>query len=335
MSISGNGNLVTIRGFPALTVVANALYIAENPKLRAVDIGGSLASLGDVFVALNPRLKTFEGLESLSIVGGDLTFIANERIEELNGAALAEVDGNLVLSGLPALNAADFPLLRSVKGTWSINLTALESLAGFSALEHVGDTVALTSNPKLEGFTMNGSFAAIGAVLIYDNPALKRIEGTPSVRLSSMTEVAIARNTVLRSLDGFVNVKELGGLTLAENAALQHITAWDALQSVGKSPGLRILRNPALADFGTFLSSLESASDVWIFGNLSLSPNLVEDLSEGITSEKTARIGDNMGEATVFDPCLWPEDFVCDADMNAFGEQGTELCLVDAEDCGD
>lgn len=335
MSISENGDLVTIRGFPALTEVTNALYIAENPNLTVVEIGGSLASLGDFFVALNPRLTTLEGLESLSVVGGDLTFLANEAIDGVHVAALAEVGGNLILSELPELDVAEFSVLRSVKGTWSVNSTALESLTGFPALEHVGDTVALTSNPKLEEFTMNGPFAAIGAIIIYDNPALERIHGTASVRLNPMTEVSVARNTGLRRLDGFANVNELGGLTLAENGNLQYITALNGLQRVGNSPGLRILRNPVLADFGTFLSGLNSASDVWIFGNSSLSPALVEELIERSPGEeRMARIGDNMGEATALDPCLWPKDLICDADMDAFGQRGTELCLTDSEDCG-
>ncbi|PCC70657.1 hypothetical protein SAMN02745121_05457 [Nannocystis exedens] len=70
-----------------------------------------------------------------------------------------------------------------------------------------------------------------------------------------------------------------------------------------------------------------------MYGNVSLLPATVDSLLARIIVGGDIRVGDNLGEDTVLDPCPWPGDGICDAAQGWLG-RGTELCVIDLEDCG-
>lgn len=333
LSISSNEDLAVIHGFPALESLGGAIYIGENPNLVAADLVPEIATVDTIFVALNPRLSTLQGLKSINSVTGDLIIRNNASLTTLELPALEEIGRDFLLSDLLQFRTARFPALQHVGRNWSIAATDnLISLTGFSAIENVGESISLISNKALIDVTLAAPFNKVQEIVIHDNPALKVILGDGSVRLAPSSSVKITANPVLHTLNGFERVTALESLTLTENDSLEQIEAWPGLVRV--TGRLLISRNSALTGFPPFLPALESAEDVWIFGNMVLEAATVDALLTRIDVATIPRIGDNKGEATTFDPCPWVGDFICDGLLDVFGQRGTELCLTDPEDCG-
>ena len=329
LSISANAELLAVGGFPALSELVEGLYVAENPKLMTVAIGDELQVVGAVFFALNPRLTEISGLSALERVERDVHFTDDAALAALELSTLAEVGGNLRVDENLALRAARFPSLRSVTGIWSVRHNpALESLAGFAALERV-EQAYIEDNDALSEIVWTTEVPAV--LDISDNDHLERVEGGPAVRLARTTRVTLARNPELRDIEGFAGVVALDKLAIEENTALVEVSGWSGLATV---PGLgfAITRNPALTGPDGWFPALEAASDVAIFADLALEPAIVADLLAHVTVEGTPRVGDNKGESTSLDPCPWPGDGICDGTSGARGP-GTGLCVLDLEDC--
>lgn len=331
LSISANARLTGIGGFPNLAAVEGGVYVAENLELVDFDLGGPVETTGSVFFGLNPRLKQITGMTALTRVERDLYVGANAVLEALEFPALAGIEGDLNVSHNPALRGVVFPALREVTGAWSVvGNPALESLAGFAPLERVG-SASIADNAALAEVVWSDAFEARSTLEIVDNERLERIAGHPAVRLPATARVTIARNAALRDIEGFAGVVFLGELEIEENMTLLEISGWSALIGVGGG-GLTIARNPALTGPGGWFSALETASDVAIFGNSSLEPEVVDSMLGHVEVEGATRVGDNKGESTLLDPCPWPRDGVCDGTTGKYGP-GTGLCLLDWEDC--
>lgn len=335
ISISSNRELVAIHGFPVLEEVGGTLYIGENLNLVTAELGAGVTALDSVFVALNPRLTALHGFESLQHVPGDFVIRDNAELATLELPALEDVGRNLILSNLPALRVASFPSLRRISGSLQLSGTGeLASLSGFSSLDDVEGTVLIDSNEALEECVLNAPLGGLQELVIRDNPVLEHIHGDPYVLLASTTTVEVSANPTLQTLSGFEGVRALAGLIVENNDSLSGIDAWTGLTSIRSGAGLRLLRNSAFLAAPGLLPALESAEEIWIFGNAALDPSFVTMFAERIETEGIPRVGDNMGEDTVLDPCPWPEDGVCDGLIDMFGHRGTELCLTDTEDCG-
>lgn len=330
-SLSENAALTVVHGFPALERVDGRLYVAENPKLSQFALGDALVSVGSIFLALNPELVEFAAPAALAQVEGDLNVSANNGLEMLEFPGLSDVAGSLYIEDNVALAIAGFPALRMVGGGLSISGDlSLETLDGFQAIERVTGQVTISHNDALKAFSLAASIDT-PSLLIMNNAALTRISGSAPARIGAHTSVNIQKNPALRSIDDFSGVEVLAGLTIEENVALIEIAGLRSLVRVGPYD-LSVVRNAALAGPPDWLPALGEASEVWVFGNKSLPPSVVQGLLDHVTVEGDSRVGDNQGEETALDPCPWAGDGLCDA-ISPSGGISTELCTIDPEDC--
>lgn len=331
LSISGNVALTDVHGFPALEHIGGGLYVAENPLLSRLDLGSELASVGSIFVALNPRLVDLVVPPSLGQIEGDLKVAENTGLEKITSSGLSKIGGDFLLEENSALLTAEFPALTSVAGALTIsdNL-ALASMAGFKTLEQVGSLFTIRRNDALEGLSLTTAME-VPFIFIVENASLARISGPSLPQSEARTAVTIQANPALLTIEGFPGVEGLASLVIEENPALLEISGFRSLVRVG-AYDLNIVRNTSLTGPLDWFPALAEATDVAVFGNRSLAPELVESLLDHVDVTGETRVGDNQGEETALDPCPWAGDGLCDA-FSPTGQRDTQLCAVDPEDC--
>lgn len=255
----------------------------------------------------------------------------NDGLELLEIPGLDDVGGSLYIEDNVALVSAALSTLRTVGGDLSISGDlSLATLDGFQALERVTGQVTISHNDALRVFSLAASIDT-PYLLIMNNAALTRVSGSAPARIGAHTSVNIQMNPALSSIEGFTGVEVLAGLTIEENGALIEIAGLRSLVRVGPYD-LKVVRNAALAGPADWLPVLAEASELWVFGNKSLPPSVVQGLLDHVTVEGDTRVGDNQGEETALDPCPWPGDGLCDA-ISPSGGIHTELCAIDPEDC--
>lgn len=329
LSISNNDSLVEVEGFPALEELGGNLYIAENPVLVSVRIGSGVTTVGSVFFALNPSWTDVDGLSSLTEIDGDVKVAGNAALEHLRLPALTRISGDLSLIDNPLLQSLDFPALEDVGSAISISEnSALVTIAGFPALRAAGHAF-INRNNGLRRIIVPPMLDLSGVLEIRGNGALEQITAPDSFRMDPSARLIIAENPVLEELTGFSGLESMGGLEIDGNAGLLRVSGFADLRRL-QAYDLKITRNASLVGDASWFPELRSASALWVFGNPSLEPSIVDALLARVAVDGETRVGDNGGEFTALDPCPWPDDGVCDAE----GPYGTELCVSDPEDCG-
>ena len=330
LSISANPALTTVRGFPALTQLGEALYVAENPALVELRFADGVSAVGDVFIALNPRLTMLEGLAALESVDGDILLSYNDTLEDVPFPALAEVHGSLRLEGNALLRSVTMPVLRTIGEGWDIvNEDARDSLADFASLKRVG-WATIEEIPNIKRIEWPANLEVVRMLYIAENDGLEELTGAASAARETSTEWRIVDNPSLARITGFVGTTRIADLTIEENGALAELSAWPDLVRISRD--LRVLRNPVLAVPAALFPELTTAKDMWIFENRALAPAIADDLRGRVVVETIPRIGDNAGEDTALAPCPWPGDYICDAAKVSQGI-ASQLCAKDPEDC--
>lgn len=328
LSISANSSLSHIGEFPLLDVVGHEIYVGENPGLEALTIPEGLSEVTAVFVALNPRLGTFES--SLTVIDGDLTIVDNAMLASVVLPDLTDVAGSLRVAANPSLRTIDLSTLRRVSSRLQFDDNdVLGPRIELPALDEVAQ-VQVSGNSEIEEIVLDRCLIS-ERLLIRENTRLRRLATGPTVRLADNAELYIFLNPALSTIEGFAAIDTLRYVDITDNDALVGVKGFTGLTSVATE--LRITRNSLLTGPSGWFPSLTSAGGVWIFGNPALSPAEVDALLAHVTVAGAIRVGDNQGQDTALDPCPWRDDRVCDAESDA--ELATELCLEDPEDCGD
>ncbi|MFZ6182501.1 hypothetical protein [Nannocystis pusilla] len=327
LSISHNPALTAVHGFPVLEDLSGGLYVAENPALVELQLGEGVTAVETVFITLNPSLLELQGLSKLTEIAGDLRVTHNAGLLALELPALREVGGDLLVTENPSLRSAELPALRAAQTLSFVGNASLESLDGFSALKAVRAAL-IEDNDALE--EIRWTVPGTAWLMITNNARLERIDGAASA-LAAEGRLHVTLNPALQAMTGFDAVESLADLTLAENEALPELSAFSALARIGD---LAVVRNAAFTGSDAWFPALAEVSENFsLYGNASLPPSMVDSLLARITVGAEIRVGDNLGEDTELDPCPWPEDGICDAAMGWLG-RGTELCVIDPEDCG-
>ncbi|MCY1057383.1 hypothetical protein [Nannocystis sp. SCPEA4] len=327
LSISNNPALTVVHGFPVLEGLSGALYVAENPALVRLDLRSSVTTVDSLFITLNPSLTELRSPSALKTIAGDARVTHNAALLALELPGLADVGGDFLVTDNANLGTAELPSLRAVDTLSIAANPKLESLAGFSALKDVRGAL-IEDNDALTA--VRWTAPGTSRLMITGNAQLEQIDGVVEA-LADDGHLRIELNSALRAVTGFAGTTSLASVTFAENTALPEVSALEELTHVGE---LSIVRNAALVGPDEWFPTLaEISGDLSIFGNVSLSPTLVDALTARLAVGGTIRVGDNFGQDTALDPCPWPEDGICDATEGWLG-RGTELCVIDLKDCG-
>jgi hypothetical protein len=160
--------------------VTGGVRIADNDAFRAFWIFEQDVIHGDVVVTGNAVLEHVNGLQNTREIRGSLIVVDNPRLTMPAMYGLRHVEGDLRLSGLPALEVLHLNELETIGGGLSVTSTGLRVWpgdrfgGGLAALRSVG-WVSIGDNHALEEIDLSALVSAGDWFHIYDNPALRRL----------------------------------------------------------------------------------------------------------------------------------------------------------------
>jgi hypothetical protein len=267
---------------PELRTVGGGLLVSSVPGLVELDLRHLESVSSDVLVTDVPllldlpltRLRTVPGalrvslapsllaldLSHLETVGLDL-IVEDAGLEVLlgEGYALESVGGDMLLRRLPAwMGFYGFAYLQEVGGDLRLEEAGIDHLRGFTELDHVGGTLSVSHNPRLEQLDGFDTLLTVtGDLIIEDNPLLFGEDAFAFLR-EIEGELRVVDNPALYTLTGVGNADALGGLLLQGSPLLQTLPVFASLQEVRGDVRFVDLGLQALS-FGPVLDRLDGA----------------------------------------------------------------------------
>lgn len=252
------GPAVTAVELPGLLRVGS-LRIEDHGGLSRLvlpDLGAVAADLGLVRLG---ELLTVD-LMGLIMVGGGLEVRELPALGELDLERLSRVEGDLLVVSNPGLVRLRLHRVGSVGGGLELRdndaLAALEDLA---SLREVGGDLVINDHALLaEVDGLDELLSVAGRVQVLRNEALVELRGFLKVR--EVEGLWVADNPVLYGINGFGQLETVrSGLVIENNARLDRIHDFGALRVVGlegdslvEDHQLRLSYNPALATVTAF-----------------------------------------------------------------------------------
>lgn len=112
-------------------------------------------------------------LDGVQVIDGNVAVQDNENIQQLSADSLEEITGDLVVKEAPALNAVNFPKIKSVGSIEFVGLPALQNL-GFDAEIEKADRIRIenTNLQSLEGINIE----TVETMFIANNKYIQQID---------------------------------------------------------------------------------------------------------------------------------------------------------------
>jgi hypothetical protein len=333
------GGLIIERGIafdPEGVVEHHGLFIQGERDLEEAALGGHTHLTGDLVITGD--VTHVRGLESIRVVGGNLTLDAPDIADTDGLSNLRRIEGSLTLSASGSLVelGEGFRKLSDVGGDLTVaSLPALRSLESLGGLSTIGGELVLSNLPVLERVGMAG-LTTVGGGLYTEwltlpegspfLPSLREASGifffngpAPAVELSSLVSVHGGLVVGQESVDGGLRTLALPALECVQShlhASWLAVLNAPQLETVGAScrpgvvlppppefaedlRGVRVCGNPALPSLD--LPVLRTTTSLTVCDNLSLQA-LDVPILESI--EKDLRITGGGALGTIEIPAL-------------------------------
>jgi hypothetical protein len=241
----------------------------DHTGLAAIDTRRPLGIYGRLVVTGNSKLTnlaqlSFETAAAGILIDGNSALVTLDPLE-LDDPKLEQVNGDLAITGNPALLAASLDNLMKVTGALTVSGNAALKTIDLSKLATTGH-VELADNPQLgslTGFgatTINGDFAirnnaalsslgtmvalyrVTGNLTIDNNPALVNLAAfPPSLKFIDLA-LTITNNQNLTDLGALKHLQLIGAITISNNKALISCRA-DEINRCVAHPGAAVITN--------------------------------------------------------------------------------------------
>ncbi|HYX32796.1 MAG TPA: hypothetical protein VE954_06750 [Oligoflexus sp.] len=253
--LSGHESAKDLSGFENLREVGS-LDIRFNQKLKSLDGLTSLTFVRDsIWIRDNKSLAQIDTLSHIQALSGTLDISNNDVLAQLDGlSGLRSVGNTLQLLGSPLIQHLDaLRNLVSVGEFWLFYLQNLRSISGLRKLQSVSRLV-LSQLPALESLVGLSQIKVLSVLYIMGCDKLENLDGLNS--LTTITEEArIAVNTSLKSLDGLKSLEKFTGESFEINDNQELIDTKEICFKTFKGT-LLVSENGKLADLA-LLSCLE------------------------------------------------------------------------------
>ena len=197
-----SSELEDISGLAAVEMVEGTLTV-HNSLLQNLDGLSALESVGGLSINNNNRLSSLKALSAITGQLNELTIYGNSRLTSLEG-----------LEGIT-----------SVKDL-TVSSTSVANLDSLSSLTEIKNNLTISGNSELLDINgLSGVTVIPGTTYIGSNDKLLNLDGLSNVErfgsiFESWTGLQIVYNASLTDLNGFLNVQEVGDLSVYGNAAL-------------------------------------------------------------------------------------------------------------------
>ena len=229
-----------LTGFGALTYIGGDLLVTECQRWRSFNGLQSLQRVeGDLRATYVDSIEGLQGLGDLRHVGGDLEIWGGERMSNISGLnALDTVQGSLYISvGAPVSSASVPNTLVHVGGDFRIAAAGAPNLIGGMQLSTIGGQLQL-----------GGPLPTSGAL-----PNLARVGGL------LLAAEGAAQLNILADLDTVEQNVRINGTSLTSFSGLNSIA------SIGE--GLEFLTCPQLVSITSAFLGLDTCGMLWLEGN--------------------------------------------------------------------
>ena len=200
------------------------LTVTGNAKLTDLkQLSFETASTG-ILIDGNPALTTLDPISlsdpKLAEVDGDVAITGNTALTAIPLGNLAKLTGALTVSGNPAVKSLDLGKLTTTGHVEIADNKLLASLPGFAATTIQGD-FAIRNNPALTTLgAMSALYRVTGNLTIDGNTALANLAAfTTSLKFIDQT-LTITNNQNLADLGALKHLQLVGGITISGNQNL-------------------------------------------------------------------------------------------------------------------
>ena len=192
-SLTINARGMSSLSLPNLQTIGGSLYLSNN-TFTSFELD-ALSSIGlDLSVSYNDNLEDFSGFGSFSSIGGSFSVIGNPILSTFDGIGpittldIVNIRGpidsiaafsNLTSIGSLYLAETNLVDLTGLDSVTDIDLSMfisqneyLESTAGLSAIERVGENFSITQNPALFELTLDSLTDVGGFFHLWENTIL-------------------------------------------------------------------------------------------------------------------------------------------------------------------
>ncbi|MFS4447757.1 hypothetical protein [Maribacter sp. 2307UL18-2] len=191
--------LVSITDFRFLSSLAHVegqIRVAANGALESFEGLESLTDIDGLYVLLNKSLKSLKGLESLKMVEGGVTISINEKLTDLDG--LQKIT-KITNGGLDINQNQNL-----------ISLHGIDNLNSVAAGVEIWNNISLESLDGLQGLELTGSgencFFCFGRIRIGGNESLLNIDALENLTTAWYADIDIEYNLKLENLNGLRNL---------------------------------------------------------------------------------------------------------------------------------
>jgi hypothetical protein len=187
------------------------------------------------YILLRGGLKSLSGLDSLEIIGGNLSLMYTDSIINLDGLSNLDSIGSLLIDGCGSLTNLDG--LQNLKHISSdiylMNNNSLIDISGLANVESLDGFIDINSNMLLESLQGLHNITEItGAVSISNNQSLKSVDLN---NLGTAYGFYASQNPSLSSLEGLNKLKWLDYmLSIWNHDSLENLEGLDSLMFVDK-----------------------------------------------------------------------------------------------------
>jgi len=208
---------------------------------RPIGIYGKLTVTGNAKLT-NLKQLSFETASTGILIDGNPALVTADALG-LDDPKLAEVDGDLVITGNAVLTAVPLKNLTKVTGALTVSGNAVVKSLDLTRLATTGH-VELADNPQLATLTGFAATTINGDLAVRNNAALTTL-GSMAALYRVTGNLTIDNNAALANLAAFTTSIKLVDHTLAitNNQNLTDLGALKHLQLVG---GITITNNPKL-----------------------------------------------------------------------------------------
>ena len=314
-----NGNLIIAGG-----VSNSGCYDCSPPSTRytgtvvtdLTPLAGITSVTGDFVIYGHEYLTELDGIENISMIGGDLTIAWNFREETIGGAivnfglteaifSITSVGGDFVMDHNRALEKLKgLENLPSMTGNFVIGSSLELDTLQLTNLSSVGGAFVLANLPSLE-YLGNAPWALTTVGTYFNLVNLDSLENT--IAFQNLTTVGadfqFYLNEKFQSLSNFTSLTEIGGqLNIADNPNLVSLGGLNINLTKTFEPGfgagIRFRNNNSLVNLDAQFNTDDIFSSIDIFNNASLS-NL--DALQGIDSVLYLSISGNASLTNIDD----------------------------------
>lgn len=214
--------------YPDCTVIEGSVQVAGDDIVTLAGLSQLIEIRGGLVVQDCPLLDDLQGLENVTVIGGDV-FITKSALTNVDAIANIESVERLTVRSCSSLEyIIGFNNLQDVSAVIVDRCAVLQSITGFEELQSVSDSLAFNFLPALTELSTFSGLEQVGTLYIRRLQAIRKVVGFEN--LVTATRLDFSTNGLI-SILGFDSLIESGSI-LFFSSEIDSLAGFNDLQEV-------------------------------------------------------------------------------------------------------